>query len=458
MQHDPSHNVNRTVRRRVLGALGAGIVAFGFGAAVPTPALAAPSASQETLDKLSDAQSRYDAAQQQLAQVGEELESLGYQQAETQAHVDDLTGQISSKQGEIDQKQASIDAKQADIDAKAQDIDAKKGDIEAKQDEIEHTQQDIRSKQDALAERISTSYKAGQVSLLAVILNSDSMEALLSNVHYLQRVSDSEASKIAEVKGLKQQEENQRAQLEAQKVQLEAQKAQLEDDKAALEAERTSLESQRSDLEAQRSEVQQLQAQLESQTAAAQAKQQEATRLVDSLDQEVRDLMEKKAQEEEAARQEEIRKAQEAAVAAARAQAASSSGTSGTPAVVGEDLRSNLVAAALSLLGKPYVWGGNYPASGGTDCSGLMQYAFAQCGYSIPRTTYTQLPACRAVGHLFYDTSQLQPGDLVFCNNGHHVVMYIGNGNVVHAPHPGDVVRIAPLSQFTIVAMGFPIA
>lgn len=442
---------------RPLASLTILLVAALLVAGAPSKALAVPSASQETLDKLSDAQSRYDAAQQQLAQVGEELESLGYQQAETQAHVDDLTGQISSKQGEIDQKQASIDAKQADIDAKAQDIDAKQGDIEAKQDEIERTQQDIRSKQDALAERISTSYKAGQVSLLAVILNSDSMEALLSNVHYLQRVSDSEASKIAEVKGLKQQEENQRAQLEAQKVELEAQKAQLEDDKATLEAERTDLESQRSDLETQRSEVQQLQAQLESQTAAAQAKQQEATRLVDSLDQEVRDLMERKAQEEEAARQEEIRKAQEAAAAAARAQA-SSSGTSGTPAVVGEDLRSNLVAAALSLLGKPYIWGGNYPASGGTDCSGLMQYAFAQCGYSIPRTTYTQLPACRAAGHLFYDASQLQPGDLVFCNNGHHVVMYIGNGNVVHAPHPGDVVRIAPLSQFNIVAMGFPIA
>lgn len=442
MQYDPSHS-KHAVRQRLFRFVGGLLVGAAFVFGISDVVLAEPSATQETLDALSDAESRYDAAQEQLSQIGGELEELSYKVDETQASIDDLNGKISDKQGEIDAKQASIDAK-------ARDIEAKQGDIDDKQAEIEATQREVESKQDALAKRVSSSYKAGQVSLLSVVLNSDSMESFLSNVHYMQCVSDSEADQIAEVKDLKQQEEG-------QKSELEAQKASLEDDKAGLESERRDLEAERLSLESQRSDVQDLQEQLRSQTADAEAKQREATELVDSLDQEVKDLMAKKAEEEEAARQEEIRKAQEAAAAAARAKAASA-GATGVPAIVGDDLRSSLVAAALSLLGKPYVWGGTYPASGGTDCSGLMQYAFAQCGYSIPRTTYTQLPACRSAGHLFYDTSQLQPGDLVFCNGGHHVVMYIGNGNVVHAPHPGDVVRIAPLSQFNIVAMGFPIA
>lgn len=441
---EPARTARRIPRPRHVPQLAvAGLLALGLSVAAPSLALATPSASQETLDQLSDAQGRYDAAQSQLSQIGQELEELSYQQSETQANIDDLTDKISSKQGEID-------AKQGEADAKAQDIESKQGEVDAKQGEIEATERQIDQKQDKLAERISTSYKSGGVSFLSVLLNSDSMESLLSNVRYMQSISDSEASQIGEVKDLKQQEES-------QKAELESQKAALEDEKSQLESDRADLQAQRQDLESQRADQQTLKDQLQTQSAATQAKQDEAQQLLDSLDQEVKGLMEKKAQEEEAARQEEIRKAQEAAAAAARANAAAA-GATGVPAVVGDDLRSQLVASALSLLGKPYIWGGTYPASGGTDCSGLMQYAFSQCGYSIPRTTYTQLPACRAAGHLFYDTSQLQPGDLVFCNGGHHVVMYIGNGNVVHAPHPGDVVRVAPLSQFNIVAMGFPIA
>lgn len=451
MHNRPAHSVGERARmawptrasRLIPRLAAAGLLTTGLAFAAPSLALAAPSASQETLDQLSDAQSRYDAAQDQLSQIGQELEELSYQQSETQANIDDLTGKISSKQGEID-------SKQAEVDAKAKDIESKQAEVDAKQAEIEATQRQIEQKQDKLAERVSTSYKAGGVSILSVVLNSDSMESLLSNVRYMQSISDSEAAQIGEVKDLKQQEES-------QKAELESQRSALEDEKSALEADRAELQGQQRDLESQRADQQNLKDQLQTQSAATQAKQDEAQRLLDSLDQEVRDLMEKKAQEEEAARQEEIRKAQEAAAAAARANA-SAAGAAGVPAVVGDGLRGQLVASALSLLGKPYVWGGTYPASGGTDCSGLMQYAFAQCGYSIPRTTYTQLPACRAAGHVFYDTSQLQPGDLVFCNGGHHVVMYIGNGNVVHAPHPGDVVRVAPLSQFSIVAMGFPIA
>ena len=101
------------------------------------------------------------------------------------------------------------------------------------------------------------------------------------------------------------------------------------------------------------------------------------------------------------------------------------------------------VNLAKQFLGVPYVWGGTTPS--GFDCSGLMQYVYAQLGYSIGRTTYKQVNDGTAV-----DKSNLQPGDLVFfSNNGdiHHVGMYVGNGQFLHAPHTGDVVKISSLSE-----------
>lgn len=98
-----------------------------------------------------------------------------------------------------------------------------------------------------------------------------------------------------------------------------------------------------------------------------------------------------------------------------------------------------IVETALKYLGVPYVWGGTTP--GGFDCSGLMQYAYGQHGKYISRTTYTQIYDGKPVSR-----SELQPGDLVFPHPD-HVVMYIGNGKVVHAPQTGDVVKISPLGN-----------
>jgi cell wall-associated NlpC family hydrolase len=99
------------------------------------------------------------------------------------------------------------------------------------------------------------------------------------------------------------------------------------------------------------------------------------------------------------------------------------------------------VAAALTRLGDSYVWGATGPAY--FDCSGLMQWAYARAGVSLPRTSQEQATVGAAVPSL----AQAQPGDLVIYGyDAHHVGMYIGNGKVVHAPHTGDVVRIADAS------------
>ncbi|MGW6206750.1 NlpC/P60 family protein [Streptomyces sp. NPDC055089] len=99
------------------------------------------------------------------------------------------------------------------------------------------------------------------------------------------------------------------------------------------------------------------------------------------------------------------------------------------------------VAFAYTALGKPYVWGATGPSS--FDCSGLTQAAYRSAGVSLPRTTYTQINAGRRVSQ-----SELAPGDLVFFYSGvTHVGLYIGNGQMIHAPRPGAPVRVAPIDQ-----------
>ncbi|MFD8823422.1 NlpC/P60 family protein [Streptomyces sp. NPDC059605] len=99
------------------------------------------------------------------------------------------------------------------------------------------------------------------------------------------------------------------------------------------------------------------------------------------------------------------------------------------------------VAFAYGAIGKPYVWGSTGPSS--FDCSGLTQAAWRSAGVSLPRTTYTQINAGQRVPR-----SQLAPGDLVFFYSGiSHVGLYIGNGQMIHAPRTGSTVRIAPIDQ-----------
>ena len=99
------------------------------------------------------------------------------------------------------------------------------------------------------------------------------------------------------------------------------------------------------------------------------------------------------------------------------------------------------VDAALSRLGKPYVWGATGPNS--FDCSGLLQWAYAKAGITLPRNSAAQAQFGTPVSR-----DQLQPGDLVaYYSPVSHIGMYIGDGKMVHAPTSGDVVKISPLQS-----------
>ena len=100
-----------------------------------------------------------------------------------------------------------------------------------------------------------------------------------------------------------------------------------------------------------------------------------------------------------------------------------------------------IVNTGLSKRGCPYVWGSTGPNS--FDCSGFTQYVFRNAaGVSLPRTTYEQINVGTPVAY-----SDLQPGDLVFPHTG-HVGIYVGNGQMIHAPSTGDVIKVSSVYKF----------
>lgn len=135
---------------------------------------------------------------------------------------------------------------------------------------------------------------------------------------------------------------------------------------------------------------------------------------------------------------------------AVKQQPAGSMTTPGTPGSPGKatGFRDKIIAAAMSQLGVSYSWGGGGAKGAsvgfgkgagvtGFDCSSLMMYAYAQAGMSIPRTGRPQLAMGKKV-----PLSQLQPGDFLGWGNGHHIAMYIGNGQYIQAPSTGGHVEI----------------
>jgi cell wall-associated NlpC family hydrolase len=104
-----------------------------------------------------------------------------------------------------------------------------------------------------------------------------------------------------------------------------------------------------------------------------------------------------------------------------------------------------MLLAALSRVGMPYVWGAAGPAA--FDCSGLVQWSFAQAGVVMPRVAADQARTGPAV-----PVSQLQPGDLIFYHTDptapdyiSHVAIYLGGGKMIQAPEPGQFVEVVPV-------------
>lgn len=105
-----------------------------------------------------------------------------------------------------------------------------------------------------------------------------------------------------------------------------------------------------------------------------------------------------------------------------------------------------VVDEARKLIGAPYIINGESWSEGGFDCSGLTQYVYGRVGYDIPRTVTQQW---NGVDTKISPANRL-PGDIVVITNGYsisHAGIYIGNGQMIHSPKPGDYVRINSLTK-----------
>src|SRR5262249_46786978 len=117
---------------------------------------------------------------------------------------------------------------------------------------------------------------------------------------------------------------------------------------------------------------------------------------------------------------------------------------------------------ALGQRGKPYVWGAEGPDA--FDCSGLVLAAYQSVHYTLPRLAVDQYHFLAGLGHV-EPVSMLLPGDLLFFATNrsdwttvHHVAIYLGNNQMLHAPTTGDVVKVSTVwwSEFFAAAYVFP--
>lgn len=233
--------------------------------------------------------------------------------------------------------------------------------------------------------------KNGDFKILEMLLNSDSISEFLKNLE-LSKIMIQESNKSLKV--LDEQE----SQLVELKESIITEQQKLDEDKANLENEKKNLDEMKKQVE------------------------------------------EEIKKEEERLRQLAIQQAQQLA----QQQAQQSQPQQNTNYVIPDanvpasERATALINYAKQFVGVPYIWGGSTP--NGFDCSGLTSYVYRNSvGVGLPRTASSQQTVGTKIA-----LSQLQAGDLIFFGYpAYHVGIYIGNGQYLHAPKPGDVVKIA---------------
>jgi cell wall-associated NlpC family hydrolase len=250
------------------------------------------------------------------------------------------------------------------------------------------------------------------------------------------------------------------AQLDAAKAVIEAAAAEYGTSNAQLTVVTAAVESADDDLDAKVSSLvayaqEQTDKYEEAQDASASAK--ELTADIKTEQQEIADLDKQIGKAEKARDAAEAEEAEAAAAAAAEAEAeasseATSSADSGSDsdstASYSADAATAAVQFAKDQLGESYVFGAAGPDT--WDCSGLISGAYGVSGISLTHSTWTMWDETSGI-----DQSDLKPGDLIFYNGQNHVAMYIGGGEVIHAPKPGDVVKITKLEYMGMSVDGY---
>jgi len=323
---------------------------------------------------------------------------------------------IQAKRKQADAAQAKLDDLQTQLEMRYEELaqiedslTQTRQRISITQHQLDQATEQLKQSQSQLDERAMSIYRNGQVDMVEVFVGATSFQDLFTRLDLMRRIGRSDAALVLAVKDA-------RSKVAAAESSLEAREA----EQVAL---RDQARSKQSEYEAAYAEQKAYFAALNSQL--------------------------KKLIQEERVRQEKLAAARARAAAAKLKAAAARNASMNLPfdqSKLGAS-HPEALAAAKKCLGVPYVWGGTTPS--GFDCSGLVQYSYAQIGMTLPRTSREQFHAGAYIPPNRLDL--LEPGDLVFFGyNGdpsqiHHVGMYAGGSSFIQAPSEGDVVRISSL-------------
>ncbi|MER8105401.1 NlpC/P60 family protein [Kitasatospora sp. NPDC094016] len=298
------------------------------------------------------------------------------------------------------------------------------------QDQVARQQGQVTDLQGGLAEIAGEQYRNGGISQTVQLMFSASPDTFLSQADTLNQAGGTQKGQ------LKQLQDEQRK--------LDQVRSEAQDKLAEMETTTQQLKSAKDDVQGKLKAAQDLFNTLsEQERQAIRAAEEKAAAEAKTK----ADAAAKAAQQQAAA--------QQAADRSSRDNSRTDLSASQAPAapVTKPSAGSSRGAAALSIaaskIGSPYVYGASGPGS--FDCSGLMVWAFNQVDVSLPRTSQEQAHAGTRIGS---DLSQAQPGDLlIFYGDAHHVGIYAGNGQVLHAPKPGASVRYEAVSNMPLTSV-----
>jgi cell wall-associated NlpC family hydrolase len=321
---------------------------------------------------------------------------------------------ITAKKAEAQQIYARVQQLDADL-AKADEqvnfanykLASVQHEITVNRHELRVAQLNLKKSQKLIAERLVSLYTTPQSSTLEVILGAKNLDQIITNVDSEHRVSSVDTQVIDQVQTFKSAVKRRGLWLASANMQARQLVAQR----------RRVLQTVTRDSD----ESKQLLSQIQGQIATLEAQQ--------------------AAAELEAARQARANLAEaEGQVLSSTTVIGATGQVPGDEPILPASSYTGVVGVAMQYLGTPYVWAGAAP--GGFDCSGLVMYAYAQVGVSLPHSSYAMWDYGVPVSK-----DQLEPGDIVFFDGLGHVGLYVGGGDFIQAPHTGDVVKISNLDS-----------
>ncbi len=352
---------------------------------------------------ISEIQQEIRDQQHNLDQVNENISSMEDEQDILEEEINDLDAELLNMLTSIGILEDDIAVKEEEIAAAQAEYDAA---VATEQEQYE-----------AMKIRIQYMYENGDTSFLSILFAAESMSDLLNKAEYVEQVYEYDRQKLEEYQAFTLQVEALRVNLEYEREALNAQKAEMEVQQAYLNTLLDQKKAQSADYEVQIAKAKQ-------EAATYKAKIKEDEKKIAKLKEEERKKL-------------------------AAKNASKTTGNTNTATIItnatGSELGKQIANYACQYVGCPYVSGGT-SLTNGADCSGFTYRVYADFGYSLPRTSYSQRSSGTGV-----DYANAQPGDIV-CYEG-HVGIYIGGGKIVHASTPSSGIKISNAEYRPIVSV-----